>query len=110
MVGERPNLGDKRTRLLRSILAPFADKIDRVAVFGSYATGRARANSDIDLVVYGRLEIGEIDRLYTLFDDSALSVSVDVVAYDDALYSPLKQHIDAVAVTLFDHDDLKATP
>lgn len=107
-MNEGVGLDPDRGRLLRAVLAPYADKIDRVAVFGSYATGRARPNSDIDLVIYGRLDSGEIDRLYTLFDDSALSVTVDVVAYDDALYPPLKAHIDAVAVTLFDHDDLKA--
>lgn len=88
-------------------MAEFADRIDRVAVFGSHATGRARDNSDIDLVVYGRLASHDIDRLWTLFDESELSVPVDVVSYDDTLYPPLKRHIDAVARTIFTNEQLR---
>ena len=99
-------ISDARREIIRSVLAPFADKIDRVAVFGSHATGRARENSDIDLVIYGRLDQTDVDRLWTAFDESALIVTVDVVAYNLAPYPPLKRHIDEVAKTLFDHGDL----
>jgi predicted nucleotidyltransferase len=92
---------------LRSVLAEFADKIDQVALFGSRATGLARANSDIDLVVYGRLTEGDVDRLWTLFDESSISVSVDIVAYDDRLYPPLRQHIDRTSKVLFNAQQLR---
>ncbi|WP_299648961.1 nucleotidyltransferase family protein [Sphingomonas bacterium] len=99
-------LDSRRREILRSILAAYSHQIDKVAVFGSHATGRARANSDIDLVIYGKLPDGALERLWTHFDDSNLPVKVDIVAYDADLYPPLKRHIDTVAVTLFTRDDL----
>ena len=122
------------TGILRGVLSEFAHTIERVAVFGSYATGKARDNSDIDLVIYGSLSTAEIDRLWTLFDESDLAVpivSVSLglpavfmfgtdqrkarpqrirllhgVAYDDDLYPPLKRHIDTIARPLFERSDL----
>ena len=102
------SLNRRQSDLIRSVLAPFSERIERVAIFGSHATGRARANSDIDLVLYGPLTSGDVDRLWTIFHESALSVAVDLVAYDEGLYPPLKRHIDAVARTLFTHEQLKA--
>ena len=52
--------------LLREILATAGDRIDRVAVFGSRATGRYRPNSDLDLVLYGSADAADCDRLWTL--------------------------------------------
>ena len=92
--------------ILKSILSPFSDRIDRVTLFGSYAKGAARANSDIDLVVHGSLLKSDVDRLWTLFDDSSLSVPVDIIAYNQDIYPPLKRHIDMVQKPLFDKSDL----
>lgn len=96
----------RRERILRSVLEKFVHGIERVSLFGSHATGKARSNSDIDLVIYGSLSDVEIDRLWTLFDDSDLAVKVDVIAYRDDLYPPLKRHIDLVAKPLFNRADL----
>jgi hypothetical protein len=41
---------------LRSALAPHADRIERVDLFGSRATGRARPNSAVDLVIRGDID------------------------------------------------------
>ena len=75
-------------------------------MFGSRATGAWRVNSDLDLVIYGSLRPSEIDRLWTLFDDSALDLTVDVLKYDETMYPPLRAHIDAAAQPLFVKDDL----
>lgn len=86
---------------LARVLAPFADQIERVALFGSRATGTARANSDIDLVIHGPVDAATADRLWTLFDASSLPVTVDVLAYDAIVTPALKAHVDAVDNTLF---------
>lgn len=99
-------VSDRDRGLIGKVLAPYADCIERASIFGSRALGNARANSDIDLVLYGNLTEQDIDRLWTMFDESALSVSVDVVAYSDELYPALKRHIDAVAMPLFTRVDL----
>ncbi|HEX8587956.1 nucleotidyltransferase domain-containing protein [Pseudomonas sp.] len=48
-------------------LAPLSDRIKTAFVFGSMATGKATANSDIDLLVLGEVNFGElITHLYPL--------------------------------------------
>ena len=94
-------LTERELGILREVLAPYADRIERVGLFGSRATGRAQSSSDIDLVLYGPIDQATVDRLWTLFDDSSLARKVDVLAYDLITYPPLKAHIDAVMLPLF---------
>ena len=101
-------LTEREVQIVERVLKPFADRIDRVAVFGSRALGNARPASDIDLVLYGSLSEAEVARLWTLFDESALAVTVDVVDYPRLVPSSFKRHIDAVAKTLFTQEQLKA--
>ena len=49
--------------MLRSVLSPVSDKIDSAFVFGSQARGKARAASDIDLLIVGNLDELELHRL-----------------------------------------------
>lgn len=101
-----PSLDASRMAIIKSVLRPYAHRIDKVGIFGSHATGTARPNSDIDLVLYGRLSEADIDRIWTLFSESALPVGVDVIGYDAALYPPLRAHIDRTARLLLTSDDL----
>lgn len=91
---------------LRAILEPFAVRITEAALFGSRATGAAKAHSDIDLVLYGPLTEADIDRLRTLCAESNLSIGVDVVAYGLLGDLPLKDHIDAAKRPLFSQREL----
>ncbi len=72
----------RQRAILYDVLAPFAAGFDRVGLFGSRATGRASPQSDVDLVIYGADDPRLVDRLFTLFDESLLPVTVDVVDYD----------------------------
>ena len=45
---------------LRSALMPLQDRIDTAFVFGSIASGRATTDSDIDLLVVGKVTFGEL--------------------------------------------------
>ena len=95
--------------IIKHTLRPFADKIEKVGLFGSRATGTFKANSDIDMVIYGNLAEADIDRLWTLLDDSALPVKVDANAYNLIDYDPLKQHIDKTMLVLFDRQSILST-
>ncbi|MDR2893321.1 MAG: nucleotidyltransferase domain-containing protein [Deltaproteobacteria bacterium] len=99
-------LTQRQLDCLRGILAPFAAEIERVAVFGSRASGKYRPDSDIDLALYGPVEEKTVDRLRTLFMDSPLPLKVDIQAYARINSTPLLHHIDAAGKTLFTHDDL----
>ncbi len=103
-----PTLTASERETLANVLAPFADRIERVGVFGSRATGRARPNSDIDLVIYGDIDAELENRLWTLFEDSNLAVTVDLAAYPLILHPGLKAHIDATVATVFKKRDLEA--
>ena len=94
-------LTDRQLAIIKQTLAPYADRIKRVSLFGSRAAGTHRANSDIDLVLHGNLNEVETTRLETLFKESSLPVSVDVKHYNSLTYAPLKRHIDQVEQVLF---------
>jgi len=100
-------LTDQQVQTIRTILQPYACNITRVGLFGSRATGMARPNSDIDLVLYGPLDEATVNRIWTLFDSSNLSIQVDVNAYDLIDYQPLKNHIDQVVTVLFTQAQLQ---
>lgn len=100
-------LSASERKTLAKVLAPFADRIERVGVFGSRASGRARPDSDIDLVIYGNVDAELEARLWTLFDDSDLAVEVDVAAYSLIRHEGLKRHIDETVITIFDAKDLE---
>ena len=92
--------------IIKNILKLYAENIDKVGLFGSRATGTYSDNSDIDMVIYGNIEETAIDRIWTLFEDSNMSVSIDVNAYNLIDYQPLKAHIDDVMITIFTRKDL----
>lgn len=46
--------------VLRELLAPLRDDIDLALVFGSIANGKARASSDVDLLVVGAVSFAEV--------------------------------------------------
>ncbi|MDR0868699.1 MAG: nucleotidyltransferase domain-containing protein [Planctomycetota bacterium] len=94
--------------LMRKILAASAARIARVDLFGSRAQGTHRPNSDIDLALHGDLTAREIAGLAGQFQESSMPVAVDVVAYERVQSAPLKAHIDRVAKTLFNREQLTA--
>lgn len=101
-------LNAAQLQLIKAILTRSSGAIDRVALFGSRASGKYRRNSDIDLVIYGDLNAAVADRLWTLFADSVLPYKVDVNIYQHITHQPLVQHIDARAKTLFTKQQLYA--
>jgi len=94
-------LTERQVRVIADTLRPYLDKISKVGLFGSRATGTYRENSDVDMVLYGSLDANDVDRLHTLFDDSSLPMSVDVSAYHLIEYPPMRAHIEAVMKPLF---------
>lgn len=103
-------LTEREIEIVGKVLKPFADRIDQVAVFGSRALGTAHPASDIDLAIYGTLSEAEVARIWTLFDQSALAVTVDIADYPRLSPSSFRRHIDNVAKTLFTQEQLKAAP
>lgn len=101
-------LTPRETEIVLDVLAPYADRIDAVRLFGSRALGTARPASDIDLALYGDLDERTMARLWSLFDQSGLAVIVDLIDYARLAHQGLKTHIDLVGRPLFSRDDLCA--
>lgn len=99
-------LSKSQLHIIKNILSLYSNKIDFVGLFGSRAVGNYKANSDIDIVIYGSIEEKIANRIYTLFKNSNLPFKVDLQAYDLIEYLPLKNHIDQNMVLLFDHSSL----
>lgn len=100
-------LTERHIGIIRAILAPYADRVTRVDL-GSRATGAYRPESDIDMVLRGRLDEAAVARIRRLLDDSLLPYKIDLCAYDLIGYEPLRAHIDLVAKTLLTQADLLA--
>jgi predicted nucleotidyltransferase len=49
--------------VLRSALSPMSDKIDLAFVFGSQARAEAKASSDVDLFIVGKVDELELHRV-----------------------------------------------
>jgi uncharacterized protein len=95
-----------QVELIKRVLWPYKEQIEKVCLFGSRAKGTHRANSDIDLVLYGALDETVAGRLWTLFEESSLPFKVDVKTYAHLTYPPLKKHIDEVGVLFLSQADL----
>ena len=100
-------LNENHLKIIKGILKPYAQDIEKVGLLGSRATGKYRSNSDIDMVLYGNINEPTLDRIWTLFDASNLPVSVDVAVYDLIDYPPLKNHVDDSMEVLFTHAELQ---
>jgi len=99
-------LNKEQLNIIKEILRPYAQDIEKVGLFGSRATGKYRPNSDIDMVLYGDIDEKTLDHIWTLFEESLLPVKLDVAAYNLIDYPPLKAHIDEVMKVLFTHKEL----
>jgi|CXWL01.1.fsa_nt_gi predicted nucleotidyltransferase len=99
----------RQLEIIKLILVPYSDKIEKVGLFGSRATGAYRENSDIDMVIYGDMDEQYVSHLWTLLNESSLPVKVDVNAYNLIAYPPLKEHIDSNVKMLFTKQDLIVT-
>ena len=101
-------LSGRQLEALKRILSLCAEEITRVDLFGSRASGGWRDNSDVDLVLRGDLKEKQIDRLWTLFQESSLPFSVDVKSYERTAWPPLRARMDVAARPLFTQEELRA--
>ncbi|MDR1321736.1 MAG: nucleotidyltransferase domain-containing protein [Gracilibacteraceae bacterium] len=89
-------LSDKHTELIIDTLR--ASGVSRAVVFGSRAKGNWRDNSDIDIAVFGDVNIGG---LLTDLDELPTPYKFDVVNYETIIHQPLREHIDRSGVELY---------
>lgn len=99
-------LTQQQLNTIKHILIPYAEKIDKIALFGSRAKGTYQPHSDIDLVIFGHGDEKMEARLWTLFHESNLPYKVDVKLYNLIKHDALKAHIEQCHQKLWGKDDL----
>ncbi len=77
------------------------NEVSKVMVFGSRATGRFEDYSDIDLAIWGDVNVRLIGRIMRELDELPLPYTFDVKAYEMINYAPLKAHIDKFGKILY---------
>ena len=95
-----PDLSAETLGKLTQIFAAYPE-LTEVILFGSRATGKATARSDIDLATRGIVDDRLLGRLALDLDDAAIPQKCDVQAYEHIRSHPLKRHIDAVGTTIY---------
>lgn len=86
---------------IRAALEPLSDRINRAFIFGSWAAGKDRPGSDIDLLVIGSVELSEIAQLLYPVQES-LAREINPRVYRQAEWETLVERDDAFARELLD--------
>jgi len=89
---------DQIVKTIVSVVAP-----DKVILFGSYARGDYRKNSDIDILILKsglKNERGIINILYMEFFNKKISIPIDIIATDYEKYNRLSNDIGYIYKTI----------
>jgi predicted nucleotidyltransferase len=91
---------------LSRILGRYAQRIDRVSVYGSRAAGLDRDGSDLDLLLDGPIDLAEMLNLGVALEESDLAVAVDLQHQRDLGSASVRDEILKRCRLLYTRDDL----
>ena len=96
------NIGLNETEI-KSVCEVFKNnsKISRAVVFGSRAKGNYKPYSDIDIALWGNLDVPDIEYVSCLLDELPTVYKFDIAAYEKIKNKMLRDHIDRVGVTIY---------
>lgn len=95
----RFGLKEETIKAINDVFAQYP-QIKKAVVFGSRAKGNYRDGSDIDICLFGDIELSLLHRIEESLDELYLPYTVDLVVYDRIQNQDLKEHIDRVGVRL----------
>ena len=78
--------------------------IQKAAVFGSRAKGNHNLYSDVDIALYGDIDLFEVERIACDLDELPLIYTFDVVAYNLLENPALKEHIDRIGKVIYEKE------
>ena len=88
-------LSETTINLIKNVFKKYP-AVKEVKFFGSRAIGNYRNNSDIDLVLYGKIDQKLIGKIQFELDELSTPFKYDVKSYENIDYPPLIDHIDRV--------------
>ena len=97
---------DLPTTTLESFKQVFAayPELNKVVLYGSRATGKAKPHSDIDLATAGIVDDYRLGRLALDLEDLPIPQKCDLAAYESIRYAPFKRHIDNFGITIYERE------
>ena len=95
-----PDLPAAVMEKLTRVFAAYPE-LTQVTLFGSRATGKANARSDIDLATHGIMDDSRLGRLALALEDLDIAQVCDLKAYEHVVHAPLKRHIDRFGITIY---------
>lgn len=97
---ERFGLSPRALGLLREVFYRHPE-VHAVKIFGSRAMGHFEDCSDVDLALWGDIDLRLIGRVVRELDELPLPYTFDVKAYEAIKHTPLKHHIDEFGKILY---------
>ena len=107
-IGSAVGLSDATLGLLRAVFARHP-RVSEAWVYGSRAMGTYRAESDIDIALYGDVDELLAARIAGELEELPLPHTFDVQAYPCVRHQPLREHIDRVRRPVFLRDQSLST-
>lgn len=89
---------------LNAVFAHYPD-IQKVILYGSRAKGNFRANSDIDLTIFGDLDWQKFTQLESELDDLLLPYKVDLSLFAHLENTQLIEHIQRVGKVFYSREN-----
>jgi len=93
-------MDDALREAISQVLARFPE-ITAALLFGSRAKGGARAYSDIDLALCGRVGDDTVQRVLYELDELPTAYTFDLAAFDGVQDDALRAHIERVGVLIY---------
>jgi predicted nucleotidyltransferase len=77
-------------------------RIHSAAIFGSRAKGNYKPYSDVDIVLYGDLDILDVEQVIADLEELPLVYQFDVVAYGLVKNPAFREHIERVGMRIYE--------
>ncbi len=83
---------------IKSILKKY--NIKKASIYGSRAMGNFKNGSDIDICLFGKIDLLTKHKIENELDELMLPYTIDISIYQNIKNRDLKKHIDTKGITL----------
>lgn len=85
-------LNDETIKAITDVFAGY-EQIEKAVLFGSRAKGTYKNGSDIDICLFGKIDLLLLQKIELKLDDLLLPYTIDLTVYDNIQNQDLKEHI-----------------
>jgi uncharacterized protein len=97
----KTGLTDQQLKFIIDTIQAFL-KIEKCIIFGSRAKGNFKNSSDIDIALFGKLNLLEGEKIRYELEELPFPYKVDVKVYNEIKNENLINHINRVGIVIYD--------